>query len=193
MKPQQSYRDLAIYYDLIYSWKDYKKEAETIDKLIKKYNTSKGKELLEVACGTGKHLNHLNKKYHCTGIDYSKGMLSVAKKQLKKVTLKQANMINFNLQKKYDIITCLFSSIGYVKTYRNLKKTINTFARHLKPGGIIIIEPWFTNETFYAGRPHIDVAQNDKIKVARAVVSQVKGNISSMDMHYLIAEKNKTV
>ena len=32
MKKQMLYRELAKYYDLIYSWKDYKKEADKIKK-----------------------------------------------------------------------------------------------------------------------------------------------------------------
>lgn len=49
---QTPYTDLARYYDLIYSWKDYQKEAATIQRLIVKYKRSKGNDLLEVACGT---------------------------------------------------------------------------------------------------------------------------------------------
>ena len=32
-------------------------------------------------------------------------------------------MIDMDLGKKFDVITCLFSSIGYVKTYSNLEQT----------------------------------------------------------------------
>ena len=59
-------------------------------------------------------------------------------------------MISLDLNKKFDIITCLFSSIGYVKTYANLEKSITSFAKHLKIGGVVIIEPWFTAETYKA-------------------------------------------
>ncbi len=53
------YKELAKYYDLIYWRNDYKKELNTVRKLIKKYKMAEGNSLLEVACGTGKHLEYL--------------------------------------------------------------------------------------------------------------------------------------
>ncbi|GAG89663.1 unnamed protein product, partial [marine sediment metagenome] len=50
------YKKLAKYYDLIYHWKDYEKEAHSVKDLIKKYKKSDGNKLLDVGCGTGKHL-----------------------------------------------------------------------------------------------------------------------------------------
>ncbi|MCE2518823.1 MAG: hypothetical protein J4G15_03210 [Alphaproteobacteria bacterium] len=61
MQKQSIYKDLARYYDLIYSWKDYEKEAVAIRRLISRYQESEDKELLEVACGTGKHAQYLKR------------------------------------------------------------------------------------------------------------------------------------
>ncbi len=187
------YKNLSKYYDSIYSWKNYKKESETITKLILKYKKTKGIKLLEVACGTGKHLQYFKSKFKCTGVDINQEVLSLAKKRIKNVTFKKADMINMKLNKKFDIITCLFSSIGYVKTYTNLKKTIRNFYNHLADGGVVIIEPWLTKSAFKIGSPHLSIYQDKNLKIAREVVSKIKDNISVMDMHYLIAEKNKDV
>jgi hypothetical protein len=46
MEDQLLYKDLARYYDLIYSYKDYQKESEEIIRLIKQYKTSPGDNLL---------------------------------------------------------------------------------------------------------------------------------------------------
>ena len=193
MPEQAIYRNQAKYYDLIYSFKDFSKDAKKIIDLISKHREIKGNELLEIACGTGEHLKYLKKKYKCVGIDINQGMLDVAKKKVKGVKFKRANMINFDLDKEFDIITCLFSSIGYVKTKDNLRKTINNFAKHVKKGGLVLIEPWFTKKAYRPGFPHMTTYQDDTIKIARCVVSEVKGNVSVMDMHYLVAEKDKKV
>ena len=132
MKKQLLYRELAKYYDAIYARKNYEDEIAIINKMITKYKKSKGKDLLEVGCGTGHHIQYFRKRFSCTGIDINQGMLTVAKKKFKDITFKEADMINFNLNRKFDIITCLFSSICYVKTYANLHKTINNFAKHMK-------------------------------------------------------------
>ncbi|MBT7902781.1 class I SAM-dependent methyltransferase [Candidatus Woesearchaeota archaeon] len=193
MKQQVLYLDLAKYYDLIYYWKDYKKEVVKLNKIIVRYKKSKGKDLLEVACGTGHHIKYFKKTFSCTGTDINQGMLNIAKKKIKNVTFKKADMVNIKLNKKFDVITCLFSSLGYIKTYQNLKKTLLNFSKHLKPGGVVIIEPWYTKSAYLAGSPHMSTYDGKDLKISRLVVSKVKGNISIMDMHYLIAEKNKEV
>ena len=89
MKNQLLYKKLAKYYDLVYSWKDYKKEANKIRKLIKKYKKSEGKGLLDVACGTGGHLKFLKSNFSCTGIDINDEMLKIAKKKVRGLFLRK--------------------------------------------------------------------------------------------------------
>jgi len=187
------YTNLAKYYDLIYSWKDYKKEAAEVRKLIQKYKKSPGKNLVSVACGTGKHVSYLKRSYRCEGNDLNEAMVREARKKVKGVSFKRANMITLNLGKKYDVLLCLFSSIGYVKTYANLQKTIKRFAQHLKPGGVVIIEPWLTKQEFKPGLPHMQTYADKNVKVCRQNVSKVKGNLSVLDFHFLISEKNSDV
>lgn len=127
MKKQLLYGELARYYDLIYSFKDYRREAVRVKALISHYKKSEGKELLDIACGTGHHLEYLKDEFSCTGVDISNEILEVARKNVEGVVFKRADMATLNLGKKFDVITCLFSSIGYVKTRTNLRKTIRNF------------------------------------------------------------------
>jgi ubiquinone/menaquinone biosynthesis C-methylase UbiE len=193
MKEQALYRELAKYYDLIYAFKDYKKEAMQIKALVSKYMKSEGKELLDVACGTGHHLEYLKDGFSCMGVDVSNKMLKVARKNVKGVVFKQADMTTLNLGKEFDVITCLFSSIGYVKTYKNLRNTIRHFSKHLKRGGVVLIEPWHTKSAYLTDSPHMETYDGKDIKIARLNVSERIGCLSIMDMHYLVAEKAKGV
>ena len=187
------YKEFADIYDLIYSFKDYKKEVKKIKKLIKKYKRTDGNELLDVACGTGKHLQYFRDSFICTGVDINEGILNVAKNNVKGVIFKQADMVNFDLNKKFDVIISLFSSIGYVQTYANLEKTIVNFANHLKQGGFVIIEPWFTKSIYWVGHPGMTTYDGEDIKIARLNSSKIENDLSIMDMHYLIVEKNQDV
>lgn len=193
MKKQSLYRELAPYYDLIYSWKDYRREADKLNRLVAGYKKSEGKNLLEVACGTGSHLLYLRQNFSCTGTDINEAMLPIAKKKVKGAAFKKADMVNMRLNRKFDVIACLFSSIGYVKTHAKLQKTLKTFAAHLKIGGVAIIEPWFTKASYKAGFAHMTTYDGKDLKIARLAVSKVKGKVSVMDMHYLIAEGAKGV
>ena len=184
------YKELAKYYDLIYLWKDYETEANTIKELIKKYKKSDGNILLDVGCGTGMHIKYFKDDFSCTGIDINDEMVEVAKSKVDEVIFEQGNMIDFNLKNEFDVILCLFSSIGYVRTYSNLEKTIKNFANHLKKGGVLVIEPWFTKSTFWVGVPGMTTYDGDDVKIARLNTTRVEGDMSIMEMHYLIAEKN---
>lgn len=187
------FKELSQYYDLIYSWKDYKSESNKIKSLIKKYKKSDGNDLLEVACGTGKHTQYLKDSFSILATDANKNMLSFAHKNNPGITFKQVDMIHLNLGKTFDIIICLFSSIGYVKTYKNLNKTIKNFSQHLNKGGVIIIEPWLTQSSYITGFPTMTTYDGENIKIARLCVCKKRGVLSVMDMHYLIAEKDKNM
>ncbi len=187
------YKELAEYYDLIYHWKDYKAEAEIIQELIKKYKISDGNYLLDVGCGTGMHTKYFKEDFSCTGIDINNEMVEVAKTKVKGVHFKRGDMIDFNLKTEFDVILCLFSSIGYVKTYSNLEKTMKNFANHLKKGGVLVIEPWFTKSIYRVGEPGMTTYDGTDVKIARVNTTKIEGDLSIMDMHYLIAERNADV
>jgi len=193
MKKQMLYGELAKYYDLIYSRKDYRKETARIRAIVSKYKKSDGKNLLDVACGTGRHLGYLKEEFSCIGVDFSNQMLEVARRNVGGVVFEQADMTELNLSKSFDVITCLFGSIGYVKTYTNLRKAIQGFVKHLKTGGVALIEPWLTKSTAIAGAPSMHTYDGMDIKIARLSVTEIRGNFSVHDMHYLVAERNKKV
>ncbi len=187
------YKKLAKYYDLIYHWKDYEKESHTIKDLIKKYKKSEGNQLLDVGCGTGKHLECFIDDFSCTGIDINNEMVEVAKTKFTAVIFEQGDMRDFNLKTEFDVIICLFSSIGYVKTYSNLEKTMLNFKNHLKKGGVLIIEPWFTKSAYWVGTPGMTTYDGKDVKIARLNSTKKEGDLSIMEMHYLIAEKDEDV
>jgi len=101
-------------------------------------------------------------------------------------------MIDFELAKRFDVVTCLFSSIGYVRTVDNLRRAIGCMARHLVPEGIVIVEPWFTPETWHAPAVHALFIDEPQLKIARVNTSFVDGRLSYFDLHYLIGTPQGT-
>lgn len=193
MKEQILYKELAKYYDLVYSDKDYKKETQKINQIVNKYKKSKGKELLEAACGTGEYLKYLKNYYNCQGFDLKAAMLKVCKNKVKGVKVFQADMINFKVSKKYDVIICMFSSIAYLKTYNNLEKAIKNFEKYLKPGGIIIIEPFVRKKDYNKGSVFINKYEDKDIKIIRMTYSDFEKGFAQFKMDYLIGKKNEGI
>ena len=86
-------------------------------------------------------------------MDLSKDMLKIARKNVKGITFKQADMKKFKLKKEFDVIICLLSSIGYSKTLGNLNKTIKNFYNHLTKKGLVLIEPSHA-KSFFTPKQH---------------------------------------
>lgn len=82
----------------------FKYVISIINKIIERYKKSNGKYLLEVACWTGHHLQYFRQNFSCTGIDINQGILNIAKNKTKNATFRKADMINFNLNKEFDVI-----------------------------------------------------------------------------------------
>ena len=130
-------------YDLEYSFKDYATESATVERIIRERNPG-AKTLLDVACGTGRHLEHLQARFECEGADLDEGLLEIARGRVPRVPLHHADMRDFDLGRQFDSITCLFSAIGFVGGTEGLAATARALARHLNPGGVALVEPWIT-------------------------------------------------
>lgn len=178
----------AQYYDEIYTSvdKDYEAEANKAHTIIQEHKLSKGKSLLDVACGTGFHASLLSKYYQVEGLDLDPQMLKVAKKKHPKLRFHQGDMTDFELKRQFDVIVCLFSSIGYVRTKPRLQKAIRNMGKHLLPGGVLLIEPWFTPKQWHPGRASITQVNKPDLKIVRMSYSGQKGKISRIEFQYLI-------
>ncbi len=178
----------ARFYDAIYSHLDYGRQAEAVHELAQAKKQSEGKQLLDVACGTGLHLEHLRRDYgyEVEGLDISEEMIAVARGRLPDVPLHVADMTDFDLGRRFDVVTCLFSSIGHMLTEDLLKRTIVAMADHLEPGGVMIVEGWLTPDVWIDGHLHLDHVDRPDLKIARLSVSRSDGDISVIDMYHLI-------
>lgn len=176
------------YYDEIYAatGKDYAAETKKLDALIQKYKCIVGNTLLDVACGTGMHAGLLNQYYKVDGIDVNASMLKIARKRYPELRFSQGDMRDFDLRRQFAIVTCLFSAIGYMTTKSDLEKAIKNMSRHLLPGGVMLIEPWFTPEQWHVGRVYAVQVEKPDMKIVRMSHSGKKGKCADLDFYYLI-------
>lgn len=182
----------ADIYEAIYlgRGKDYEAESGVTVKKILDRNPG-AKQLLDVACGTGSHLKYFADAFeHVAGIDLSEDMIRIARDYVPGVPLHQGDMRKFDLGRTFDAITCMFSSVGYLATADELNATLESFARHLSPGGVVVIEPWWSPDTFTTG-----YVRGDVVTVGGRTISRVSHSVwsedrvaSRMEVHYVVAE-----
>lgn len=171
-------------YDAIYHFKNYAHECEILRAVIA-VNAPGARTILDVACGTGEHDKFLRQYYSVDGIDLNENYLEAARRKNPEGRYTRADMTGFDLSKTYDVVTCLFSAIGYVKTIERLNRAIACMARHVKPGGVLIVEPWLTPADWKPGTSHLHAGEIGPDKVCRMTVSSQEGILSVMLMHYL--------
>src|SRR5258708_18635913 len=183
------YDKSARIYDLLYTGsgiKDYAAEAADLHQIINEACPS-ARTLLDVACGTGAHLAHLRQWYSVEGADNSAAMLEVAGRRLAGVPLQLGDMRKLDLRRRFDVVTCLFSSIGYVTEPSELQSTIARLADHVALGGVLILDGWVRPDEWsdtYRGAP--DVASDEEVMVVRLSFSRRIGNVTELDMHHLV-------
>lgn len=190
-EPSPMYRELAHYYDRIYAWKDYRGEVSRVTALARRFGRSHGRRWLDVACGTGRHLQYLRRRYDVTGVDLSRPMLREARRRLPGVRLVRGDMRRFDLEEQFDVVSCLFSAIGYLRTEGDLSRAFRSFARHAAPGGVVLVAPWIAPSQFRPGHVSLDVYEEDATKIARGGYSERRGMVSRISFDYLLGEAGR--
>src|SRR5438105_8157504 len=157
----------ARFYDALYAWKDYGTEAQRLRDIILSHGLTDGATLLDVACGTGAHIAHLKQFYRVEGLDLDPVLLEIARERNPEIAFHQGDMEDFKLGRQFDVVTCLFSSIGYVKTVPRLNQTLANLARHTAPGGLVLVEPWLMPEVYQVGGVRALFVDQPDLKIAR--------------------------
>ena len=184
------YDRAAAAYDLtmrVAHEKDYRAEADEIAALVRS-SAPRARSLLDVACGNGRHLARLAKRFRSVeGIELSPAMVGEARRLHPGLEIHRGDMRDFQLGRSFDAVTCLFGSIGYMTSARELKRAIANMAAHLSPGGVLVLEGWFGPQAWESGRLGAEAAVEGDLAVCRAVRSTRRGRLSEMEMHYLVA------
>ncbi|MHC4339419.1 MAG: class I SAM-dependent DNA methyltransferase [Planctomycetota bacterium] len=180
------------YYDKFYTRKNYEEETDALRELIGRHKRSKANRLLDVACGTGKHLALLREHFDVAGLDISEGMARMARERNPGVEIHVGDMRDFDLGQCFDVILCLFSSIGYLKSAAETTQALRRFKEHLEPGGVIMVEPWFTPEQVRPGRSHMLTVDEPDLKLCRMNTTWIEGGASVIHFHYLIGTPEGT-
>jgi SAM-dependent methyltransferase len=137
----------ADLYDLFYAEKPYTDESAFVHQCIQEYYPT-GRRILELACGTGTHSLLLERYgYQIIATDYSMDMLSRARAKAQeigsRIEFRQQDMRTLDVQERpFDVVLCLFDSLGYVATNENIFHVLSSVRDHLVLNGLFLFEFW---------------------------------------------------
>jgi SAM-dependent methyltransferase len=184
----------AALYDLIYaSFKDYVAESDRLAALIARVRPG-ARTVLDVACGTAEHARLLRERHGLAvdGIDLEPEFVRIAAEKNPSGRFVVADMCDFDLGRRYEVVICLFSSIGYVRTIDRVAQAIERFRAHTDPGGVIIVEPWFAPGVLQDGRRSTDVGERDGVRVERRARTEVNGRLSRLHFDYDVVDHGRS-
>lgn len=189
----------VAFYDRIYADKDY--DAEVAYVLASVADGGRVPDsVFDVACGTGAHLAAFARRGLAVGgLDLIPGMVEAANDRLgtngrlgnggpylgRPVGL--GDLRGFSVDGRYDLVTCLFSSIGYAGTVEQLDRSIAAMAGHLNPGGALVIEPFYPPEVWLDGRVGHDLMELDDLTIVRLARSSRRGDLAIIDFLHAAA------
>ena len=177
----------AEFYDAIYSFRDYAAETAQVAAAIRAAHPG-ANTVLDVACGTGEHASRLSRDhgFDVDGLDLDEGLLRQARAKHPAGTFFHGDMSDFALGRIYDVVSCLFSSIGYLVTPQRTRQALDCFRSHLVPGGVMIVEPWFPPGVLEAGRVSRLTATYEGRSVERVGWNDIEGRVSRLHFDYRI-------
>ena len=132
-----SYAIFGKFYDAVMG--DRSEAAERLAELIRETKPN-AKNVLELGCGTGSMLTHLQYSYQVSGLDISSSMLSIARKKVPRAKLFRQDMVDFQINQPFDVIFSVFDSINHVRHFSDWKKVFVRVRRHLSAGGCFIFD-----------------------------------------------------
>ena len=129
------YKEFAKYYDNFYKNKNYVKETEFLKDFI-----NQNDKIIDIGCGTGLHASLLQQDgFQVDGLDLNKEMLDIAKTRISS-NLYLQNVLDININQKYDVIISMFAVLNHLKDTRELEKALINLKKILTDEGKIIVD-----------------------------------------------------
>ena len=129
------------FYHILYKDRDHNEAKAFMEKITTYLNVPEDGELLDLACGRGRHSIHLNQLgYHVTGLDLSEESIKYAKQFENERLHFDVHDMSKPYLTKFDIVFNLFTSFGYFEKEEDNQNTINAIKDNLKPNGIGVID-----------------------------------------------------
>lgn len=194
------------YLDL-YRHRDEHDAKKILQLILKHIRLKKDAEILDLACGAGRHSILFAKKgFRVTGIDLSKYLISLAKKKLNGEYRKYRDRLKFEIKDmkhfskpgKFELAVNLFTSFGYFESNKDNESVIKCVAESLKKGGYFVLD--FLNKEYLMRNLRAYSIDKEKKKIL-IQTRDISGNfvnkniliVNKQNSHYVFKTFNERI
>lgn len=139
-------------------------------------NNVKVKASLDLACGTGVLCEILHGQgIDASGMDFSEGMIEIAKQRNPEIFYEVADMITYRPKKHFDLVTCTGDALNHIMDLRDIEKIFQNVYSYLNEGGYFIFDILSEKEVPMA--EPIDLDFSEEVKAQFMVTHDEEGHI----------------
>jgi SAM-dependent methyltransferase len=140
------YTDIADWFHLVTAPEEYAEEAEIYLRTIRRF-APQAKTMLELGSGGGNNASHLKQHFSLTLVDLSPEMLRLSRSINPDLEHVQGDLRTVRLERRFEVVF-IQDAIMYITSLEDLRQAVHTAALHLQPGGLVLLAPDCTRETF---------------------------------------------
>ena len=134
------------YYAIGYRW-NTELECDFLEACMKRYGPAHAARLLDIGCGTGRHLIELaTRGYRMTGIDLQPEMVAYARAEAERlkapVEVSIGDLRHLTIEGPYDAAYCLMDTFRFLLTNEQIVDHLRAVAQRLVSGGLYILDFW---------------------------------------------------
>jgi len=191
------YKKYADYYDILHWDKDYDSECDFLEDIFKKYSQGPIRSILDLGCGTGRHILILRKRgYEVTGVDFSPKLIEIAKKKIgnkkRKINFILGDIRKINIKRKFDAVISMFGVMSYQITNQDITSIFKKANNYLNKGGFFIFDCWFGPAVlFQKPKNQFKIINRKKERVIKFVTPFLDKSHRVVDLQYKIIKTSK--
>lgn len=139
-------------------------------------NQVKVETSLDLACGTGILCEVLHEHgIKAAGMDFSEGMIAIAKESNPEICYEVADMIRYRPEKSFDLVTCTGDAMNHIIDLKDVEQIFKNVYEYLNEGGYFIFD--ILNEKEVSAGEPIDLDFSDTIKAQFLITRNQDGII----------------
>jgi SAM-dependent methyltransferase len=169
---RKSMRDTCrLYSDLAWLWPmwgdaaaEYAHYCAHVTALVRQFAERPAITLLDIGCGGGKNILNLKRDFNVTGLDLSPTMLAQAKELNPECNFVHGDMRTFGPIGAFDAVL-MDDAIAHMNCRTDFVAALRTAYDHLNPGGVLVVTPDVTTETFLQNKTTTTPATRDCLDV----------------------------